>query len=130
MAQIQSNDVEETIKHLKTKPGFFAYILMNNDGIVIKYENLEYQQAVMYAYHVLDLYTKSKLRVAKLIDAPDNDMESLRLHTKYHEIIIAQYLKFTIVVLQTPAAAQDGALDTDSGLLDTGLTMTPASTDP
>lgn len=111
MAQNAPNEIEEAIKTLKSRPGFSAYILMNNDGIVIKYENVEYNKAVMYAYHILDLYSKSKKRITQLMDT-DNEVECLRLRTKMHEVMIAQYLKFTLVVLQipesNPAKATDG----------------------
>ena len=104
MAHNAPNEVDETIKQLKGNPGFSAYILMNNDGIVIRYENLEYTKAVMYAYHILDLYSKSKKRVAQLMES-DNDIECLRLRTKLHEMIVAQYSKFTLVVLQIPESS-------------------------
>ncbi|KDO33731.1 hypothetical protein SPRG_19341 [Saprolegnia parasitica CBS 223.65] len=100
MANNAPNEVEETIKALKAKPGFFSYIVMNNDGIVIKYENMEYKMAVMHAYHILNLYARSKKYLTKLFDAAESDIECLRLRTKLHEMLIAQYAKFTLVVLQ------------------------------
>lgn len=104
MAQNAPNEVDDTIKNLKGKPGFSAYILMNNDGIVIRYENLDYTKAVMYAYHILDLYSKSKKRVAQLMEA-DNEVESIRLRTRFHEMIVTQHSKFTLVVLQIPESS-------------------------
>ncbi|KAG9407927.1 hypothetical protein AC1031_021164 [Aphanomyces cochlioides] len=104
MANNAPNEVEETIKALKLKPGFFSYIIMNNDGIVIKYENMEYKMAVMHAYHILSLYARSKKHLSKLFDASECDIECLRLRTKMHEMIIAQYTRFTLVVLQTSEA--------------------------
>jgi hypothetical protein len=38
--------VEETIRDLKTIPGFQSYLILNNDGIVIKYENMSYRTAL------------------------------------------------------------------------------------
>ena len=99
MAQNAPNEVEEAIKQLKSKPGFHSFVLMNNDGIVIKYENMEYSKAVMYAYHILDLYTHSSLRIAKIKEA-DNGVECIRLRTNLNEMIIAQYSRFTLVVVQ------------------------------
>lgn len=105
MAAAAPNEVEEVIKQLKSKPGFSSYILMNNDGIVVKYENVEYKEAIMHAYHVLSLYGRTKKHMQKLFPDPnDNEIEWLRLRTKMHEMIIAQHHKFTIVVLQQPEA--------------------------
>ncbi|OQR86132.1 hypothetical protein ACHHYP_10933 [Achlya hypogyna] len=106
MANNAPNEVEETIKALKAKPGFFSYIVMNNDGIVIKYENMEYKMAVMHAYHILNLYARSKKYLAKLFEAAESEIECLRLRTKLHEMIIAQYSKFTLVVLQVSETAE------------------------
>ncbi|DAZ92955.1 TPA: hypothetical protein N0F65_012996 [Lagenidium giganteum] len=101
MAASAPNEIEEAIKQLKSKPGFSSYILMNNDGIVVKYENLEYREAVMHAYHVLALYGRTRKHIQKLFPDPnENEMEWLRLRTKMHEMIIAQHLRFTLVVIQ------------------------------
>ncbi|OWZ14897.1 hypothetical protein PHMEG_00011544 [Phytophthora megakarya] len=109
MAAAAPNEVEEVIKQLKTKPGFSSYILMNNDGIVVKYENVEYKEAIMYAYHVLSLYSRTKKHLQKLFPDPtDSEIEWLRLRTKMHEMVIAQHLRFTLVVLQQ-AEATDSA---------------------
>lgn len=111
MANAAPNEIEEAIKQLKAKPGFSAYVLMSNDGIVVKYENLEYREAVMHAYHVLSLFARTKKHLQKLFPDPgDSDMEWLRLRTKLHEMIIAQHLRFTLVVLQKAEAA-DGAAE-------------------
>ncbi len=52
--------MENVVKELKKASGFSAYVIMNNDGIVIKYENMSYQTAVHHAALVLDLAEKSK----------------------------------------------------------------------
>jgi dynein light chain roadblock-type len=69
--QQQPNEVEEVIKELKKNPGFSAYVIMNNDGIVIKYESMGYQQAVHHAALVLDLAAKSKTYMRELFEPPD-----------------------------------------------------------
>uniref|UniRef100_A0A7S2XUU9 Roadblock/LAMTOR2 domain-containing protein n=1 Tax=Fibrocapsa japonica TaxID=94617 RepID=A0A7S2XUU9_9STRA len=100
MASQQPNEVEEVIRELKKNPGFDAYVIMNNDGIVIKYENMEYKTAVHHAHLVLDLCTKSKKYIRELFEPPDNEVESLRLRTADYEMIIAQHGNFTLTVLQ------------------------------
>jgi dynein light chain roadblock-type len=105
MAANAPNEIEEVIKQLKSKPGFASYILMNNDGIVVKHENIEYKEAVMHAYHVLSLFGRTKKHLQKLLpDASENEIDWVRLRTKLHEMVIAQHLRFTLVVLQKPEA--------------------------
>ena len=72
--------VEETIRDLKTIPGFQSYLILNNDGIVIKYENMSYRTAVHYSHQVLGLASKATKYIRDLFDAPDNEVESIRLH--------------------------------------------------
>lgn len=107
MAANAPNEIEEAIKQLKSKPGFSSYLLMNNDGIVVKYENMEYKEAVMHAYHVLSLFSRTRKHLQKLFPDPsESEIEWLRLRTKLHEMVIAQHLRFTLVVLQKAEMAE------------------------
>jgi len=95
----QSNPVDEIIKSLRRNPGFKAYLILNNDGIVIRWDSvspnfLTYQKAVQYAHHVLDLYNK----ITSLEE--DEKIESLRLRTLDYEMIVGQQGNFTLVVIQ------------------------------
>ncbi|KAF1319459.1 Dynein light chain 2b, partial [Globisporangium splendens] len=116
MAANAPNEIDEAIKQLKAKPGFSSYLLMSNDGIVVKYENLEYKEAVMHAYHVLSLYGRTKKHLQKLFPDPsEHNIEWLRLRTKMHEMIIAQHLRFTLVALQTADESLDATPEVLSG---------------
>mmetsp|Transcript_11810 Transcript_11810/g.11452 ORF Transcript_11810/g.11452 Transcript_11810/m.11452 type:complete len:131 (+) Transcript_11810:121-513(+) len=95
-----SQDVEETIKELKKIPGFNAYLILNNDGIVIKYENMSYKGALHHANQILGLTGKATKYIKELFDAPDNEVESIRLRTTDYEMIIAQHGNFTVIVTQ------------------------------
>ena len=100
--------VEETIRDLKKLPGFGAYVIINTDGIVIKFENMQLRTAVHYAHLVLSLTGKASRYLRDLFEAPDNEVESIRLRTNAYEMIIAQMGNFTIIVTQTkldPVAA-------------------------
>ena len=102
--------VEETIRDLKKIPGFGAYLIINNDGIVIKYENMQLRTAVHYAHLVLALTGKASKYVKDLFEAPDNEVESIRLRTSAYEMIIAQMGNFTLIVTQTkldPVASEE-----------------------
>jgi dynein light chain roadblock-type len=89
--------VEETIRDLKKIHGFHGYVILNNDGIVIKYENMSYRTAVHYSHQVLGLASKASKYIRELFEAPDNEVESIRLRTLHHELIIAQHGYFTII---------------------------------
>jgi dynein light chain roadblock-type len=102
------NIVEETIRDLKKISGFSSYLIINNDGIVIKFENMQMRTAVHYAHLVLSLAGKASRYVRDLFEAPDNEVESIRLRTAAYEMIIAQVSNFTMIVTQAkidPAVA-------------------------
>ena len=105
--------VEETIRDWKEVPGFKSFLILNNDGIVIKYENMTYTESVHYAHQVLGLASKASKYVRELFEFPDNEVESLRLRTLNHELIIAQHGTFTVVATHNnepvPAAAAPAA---------------------
>ena len=89
--------VEDTIRDLKKVKGFHGYVILNNDGIVIKYENMSYRTAVHYSHQILGLSLKASKYIRELFDAPDNEVECIRLRTLQHELIIAQIGNFTII---------------------------------
>mmetsp|Transcript_3243 Transcript_3243/g.5054 ORF Transcript_3243/g.5054 Transcript_3243/m.5054 type:complete len:129 (+) Transcript_3243:162-548(+) len=95
------NEVDDTIRELRKITGFSAYVILNNDGIVIKYENMSYRTAVHHAHLILALYGKATKYTRDLFDPPDNDVESIRMITKNYEMIIAQHGNFTLVVSQS-----------------------------
>ena len=77
-------------------------MVVNNDGIVIKYENMDYKKALHYAHQVLTLYSKASQYTRGLFDAPDNEVESIRLKTEDYEMIVAQQGNFTVIITQRP----------------------------
>eukprot|EP00957_Ditylum_brightwellii_P001369 107173-Ditylum_brightwellii.AAC.2 len=92
------------LKELRKNPGFKAYLILNNDGIVIKWDQegspMPYQKAVQYSHHVLDLCNKSKAHIKDLFEPQDNQVENIRLRTDEYELIAAQQANFTLVVIQ------------------------------
>ena len=89
--------VEDAIRDLKKVQGFHGYVILNNDGIVIKYENVSYKTAVHYSHQILGLTLKASKYIRELFDAPDNEVECIRLRTLKHELIVAQLENFTII---------------------------------
>jgi dynein light chain roadblock-type len=76
--------------------------VVNNDGIVIKYENMDYKKALHYSHQLLQLYSKASKYTRDLFDAPDNEVESIRLKTVDYEMVIAQHGNFTVILTQKP----------------------------
>lgn len=97
------------VRELKKNPGFSQYAIMNNDGIVIKYEQMNEKKSVQYAHLVLDLCAKAKKNIRELFEPPDNEVESLRLKTRDYEMIVAQHGNFTVVVIQEPPKVAEEA---------------------
>jgi hypothetical protein len=68
----QTNEVDEIMKDLKRYPGFKAYIIMTNDGIVIRWDQVDsdmpYERAVHHASLVLDLCSKTKTHMQNLFE--------------------------------------------------------------
>jgi len=115
MASNQPNEVDEVIRELKQNHGFQSYAIIRNDGIVIKFENMDMQKAVQTAHLVLDLCAKSKKYIGELIEPPDNEVESLRLKTNEYEMIVAQYGDYSLVVFQDTQEKGDGGEAEEEG---------------
>ena len=114
---------------LKLNEGFHSYLLVKNDGIVIKYDKMSYDEAKQWAYNVLDLATSTAKYVRELLapdevcglatcraylvrpaDAtahlPQNQIQNIRLrcfnfrNKKYQEVIVAQTQYYTFICIQ------------------------------
>jgi len=94
------DEVHETVQAMRANMGFDAYCILNNDGIVLRQEGMDYQSAIHHACLVLDLCAKSKNYVRDLFAPPDNEVESLRMKTKYHELICSQVGNYTLIAVQ------------------------------
>lgn len=98
MTSQNTNEMDEMLKRLKSSPGFQACFILNNDGVVLRWENksnhndmeegllkldeeeqeeddkrdndfvLTYEKAVHYAGHVLDVYHESKKAMSALME--------------------------------------------------------------
>jgi hypothetical protein len=88
---------------LKKTPGFKAYLVLNNDGVVLRWdqdgEPMPYEKAVQYSHHVLDLCSKSKVHIKELFDEEDDQVESVRVRTDNYELIVAQEGNYILVII-------------------------------
>jgi dynein light chain roadblock-type len=114
----QVNEVDETIKMLKKNEGFDSFVLLRSDGIVIRWEGMQYPQALKYAANALSLVEKSASFTRDLLEPSENQLQSLRLkcfefdkNTK-HEVIISQIGTFLMLCIQKevqPEAEEEAA---------------------
>ena len=70
----QELTVDDVIKELKDVPGFTSYLILNNDGIVIKYENMDYKTALHHSHQVLGLTGKASKYIRDLFEANENEV--------------------------------------------------------
>ena len=62
------------MRELKDVPGFTSYLILNNDGIVIKYENMDYKAALHHSHQVLGLTGKAAKYIRDLFEANENEV--------------------------------------------------------
>lgn len=62
MAHNQVNEVDELLKGLKKVPGFKSYLVLNSDGIVIRWEQgsgeMSYESAVQHGERLIVFYLR------------------------------------------------------------------------
>jgi len=108
MAHNQVNDIDELLKDLKKTPGFKAYLILNSDGIVIRWDHvgtqMPYQRAVQHAHHITELYNRSTSHIKELFKPEDGPVENVRIRTEEYEMIVSSLGSFTLAVFQEDAA--------------------------
>lgn len=111
MAHNQVNDIDELLKELKRTPGFRAYLILNSDGIVIRWDHagtqMPYPRAVQHAHHITELYNKSAAGVRELCAPEDGPVENVRLRTEEYEMIVSSLGAFTLAVFQEDGAGAE-----------------------
>ena len=94
--------VDETIKRICSHKGVAGVIIVNGDGIPIK-TNLDNAVTVQYAALVSLLVSKTRSAV-KQLGKDDDDLQTIRVHSKKHEIIIVPDFEksheYTLIVVQ------------------------------
>jgi predicted regulator of Ras-like GTPase activity (Roadblock/LC7/MglB family) len=104
MAPIEDNAIDELLKDLKKTPGFKSYLVLNSDGIVIRWDQvgapMPYQRAVQHAHHITEIYSKSAARIRELFDPDDGPVENVRIRTEEYEMIISSIGAYTLAVFQ------------------------------
>ena len=101
MAKQGINQVDEILNDLQRTPGFKDYIILNNDGIVIRHTMESNEIAVQHAHHITELYNKSVAQIQDLFDHPDdNRVENVRMRTEKYEMIVSSVGSYTLAVFQ------------------------------
>eukprot|EP01084_Bolivina_argentea_P006587 12490_1 len=106
-----ASEVEETLKRMKQHKGVEAVIIVNKDGVPIrpsktdKDKGYDDQTAKQYATHIMELTQKARAVIRDL--DPTNDLNFLRIRSEIHEIIVATYRYFTLIVIQHDNASDE-----------------------
>ena len=74
---------------------------------------MPYEKAVQYSHHVLDLCDKSKVHLKDLFDDGDDQVESIRVRTECHELIVAQEGSYILVIIYE-GAKEDAKRDEEN----------------
>lgn len=96
-----SAEVEESFKRLMTHKGVKGLIVLNADGVAIK-STLDNKTTVQYAGLIHDLYLKSKSTIREI--QPADNLESIRLRSFKHEILVAPSNDYILVCVHEPDA--------------------------
>ena len=71
------------IKSIKNNVGYKGYVILNTEGVVVRWDPMPYEQAVQHACLALDLYDKSKLSVNEIfVSALERDTIGMAIHTR------------------------------------------------
>lgn len=99
-----STEIEETVKKLSSFKGVKGLFVINQDGIPIRY-TFEPDLVTHYAALVHQLVHQSRSIVRDL--DPTDDMVTIRVRSKNHELIIAPEKEYTMCVIQMPDVSYD-----------------------
>mmetsp|Transcript_89604 Transcript_89604/g.249193 ORF Transcript_89604/g.249193 Transcript_89604/m.249193 type:complete len:104 (-) Transcript_89604:244-555(-) len=93
------SEIEETLERIKSHDGVEGYVIMNNEGEVLrKLPSMSNEKAKEYGEEIYNLARKAR-HVVRDIN-PQNDLMYFRLRTKELEIMVAPGEDFMVVVIQ------------------------------
>ena len=96
-----SAEVEDTFKRLMTHKGVKGLVVLNADGVAIK-TTMPNDDTVQYAGLVHDLYLKSRSTIKEI--NPSDALESIRIRSFKHEILIAPSSDYILICVHEPDA--------------------------
>jgi dynein light chain roadblock-type len=99
-----STEIEETVKRLSAMKGVKGLFVINQDGIPIRY-TFEPEHVTHYAALVHQLVNQARAIVREL-DSTD-DLVTLRVRSKNHELIIAPEKEYCMCVIHMPDVTHD-----------------------
>eukprot|EP01083_Nonionella_stella_P013818 38864_1 len=113
MSRGKKNDVEvgenheDILKSMTKEGGVRGWIVVNWEGIPIKYQGYTDSEAVSYAGAIMGLVDKTSLFlnqefVEDMIPSATNTVETIQLRTPKNELIIAPHPKFILICVYDP----------------------------
>mmetsp|Transcript_31877 Transcript_31877/g.73069 ORF Transcript_31877/g.73069 Transcript_31877/m.73069 type:complete len:129 (-) Transcript_31877:57-443(-) len=111
MAGAQTSEVDTTLQGwLSENPTVIGYVVMNNDGIPVKYhQRMPYDMAIKYSALLLDFTMKARKCLKELMGG-DSELANLRIRTKEKtEVIVGTTVmasvEYILVVIQNCSGA-------------------------
>jgi len=97
---------EAILRKLSQTFGVLSYVILNRTGIPVKYQGIEAAEAIHYAGLISELTRATREFIDKKLFQPqtqDNqELVTIRLRTKKHEIVITPEENFTLIVVHNP----------------------------
>ena len=94
------SEIEETLERIKGHAGVEGYVIINNDGEVLrKLPTMSADYARELGEEIYNLAQKARHVVRDL--KPSNELQYLRLRTRSKEIMVSPGKDFLVVIIQS-----------------------------
>mmetsp|Transcript_69246 Transcript_69246/g.110057 ORF Transcript_69246/g.110057 Transcript_69246/m.110057 type:complete len:130 (+) Transcript_69246:92-481(+) len=99
---------EDVLKSMTKEGGVRGWIVVNWEGIPVKYQGYTDSEAVSYAGAVMGLVDKTQLFLNQdfvhgIIDESTTNLSTIQLRTNKNELIIAPHPKFILICVYDPS---------------------------
>eukprot|EP00758_Cryptobia_borreli_P017401 Tbor_TRINITY_DN6188_c1_g1::TRINITY_DN6188_c1_g1_i1::g.22241::m.22241/K10419/DYNLRB, DNCL2; dynein light chain roadblock-type len=95
-------NIEDLVKHITNQKGVEGFIIVSSEGIPIRHSFHENSRLLAVHYSALMQQLAQNVRgVVKTIE-PTGDLVFLRVRSKKHEILVAPYDHYILIVIQAP----------------------------
>jgi|AntAceMinimDraft_5_1070358.scaffolds.fasta_scaffold127607_1 hypothetical protein len=93
--------VEHSIHDIMHGPGYRGLIICNAQGIMIRYEGFDHNEALILTSGIIGMYNSCQNSMKDLMGPEDGVVENVRLKCASFELICTQRGEFTFMVKQS-----------------------------
>ncbi|GFH54639.1 hypothetical protein CTEN210_11115 [Chaetoceros tenuissimus] len=92
--------IEETLERIQKQPGVEAYVILNNEGEILRrMPSMSQEVAEQYANKVKDLVKKAANATRDL--NPEDKLKNLRIRTKTKEMLVSFATDSVVIIIQS-----------------------------